>query len=385
MIAPIVLAKKLAKRKHRRSSESSSKIPKQKLKKKTKNSTKKTLKPVHLPLKQLGMTEASSQSSPVPLWYGAGLSDSDPEVEATEDEEEVDLTKQTVEFYKNNPATTTAKPLKGILKKAKPTTTPQPKPGGVIFKSKPSVFQSLQPTSQQPTEVLGDVDLTEDEAEANVTTSQQSTSQQLTSQQPTEVLGDVDLTEDETEAKATQDGDAGSEVTTDSEDIDFGPFRPKKPFAKRANLLVKAADREFIDIQHYFQALLSTPGLSVEDVLEGCFDAHEIALITPATKPPEFVRWQYSNATRYFENLRTQFEGSVSSTHFKMACLYFGLPVEPLHLGGSDVQMPPDLSLMSKKKTEPDVDPLKFLEEHAGSGEYSLSNTSRNYTHISNC
>ncbi|KAI0144440.1 hypothetical protein GGR57DRAFT_507494 [Xylariaceae sp. FL1272] len=155
----------------------------------------------------------------------------------------------------------------------------------------------------------------------------------------------------------SEDEDMLSEI-----DIELGPFRPMKPYETRANHFVRADSEDFQDIENYYKSLLNTPKLTIEDVLEGCFNDHEISLITPQTSPPALVRWQYHNSLRYRDNLKRRFEDRKSTNEFKMACLYFGLPVEPIHMSSEPWE--PSPALMVDEMAEPNVDPLKFLQEY---------------------
>ncbi|KAI1262766.1 hypothetical protein F5Y18DRAFT_429631 [Xylariaceae sp. FL1019] len=155
----------------------------------------------------------------------------------------------------------------------------------------------------------------------------------------------------------SEDEDILSEI-----DVELGPFRPTQPYETRANHFVSADSEDFQDIESYYKSLLNTPKLTIKDVLEGCFNDHEISLITPQTSPPALVRWQYHNALRYRQNLKTRFQDRKSTNEFKMACLYFGLPVEPIHISSEPWE--PSPAHMVDEMAEPNIDPLKFLQEY---------------------
>ncbi|KAI0506669.1 hypothetical protein F5B22DRAFT_660065 [Xylaria bambusicola] len=153
-----------------------------------------------------------------------------------------------------------------------------------------------------------------------------------------------------------------------SEDEAIITLQPKIPFSQRANALIQPGDKQFQKIENYFFSLLSNPEMSVDGILEGTFDDHEIMLITPQSEPLDVVRFQLRNAQRYYENLETRFKGHTETLAFKMTCLYFGLPVAPMRSGTSLFSMSPDPStLETSAASKPN--PLQFLEKHDNEDE----------------
>ncbi|RWA03098.1 hypothetical protein EKO27_g12007, partial [Xylaria grammica] len=152
----------------------------------------------------------------------------------------------------------------------------------------------------------------------------------------------------------SEDEDEEQNVTT---------LQPKIPFRERLNTFVGPKDEKFLKIENYFFGLLNTPKLSINDILEGTFDDHEIALITPQSGPPDIVGFQLRNAQRYRKNLETRFKGHAETLAFKMACLYFGLPVEPLRAELMPPGVPADLEPIDEGAVR-NRDPLKFLEKY---------------------
>ncbi|KAI0188152.1 hypothetical protein EV127DRAFT_434807 [Xylaria flabelliformis] len=128
--------------------------------------------------------------------------------------------------------------------------------------------------------------------------------------------------------------------------------------------LVRHKDEKFQKIESYFFSLLRTPGVSIDDILQGTFDDHEITLITPQSGPPDLVDWQRRNAHRYYENLETRFKGATDTLAFKLTCLYFGFPVEPLRMGTLPFLLPPDPEPLDAKKAAFNADPLAFLNKY---------------------
>ncbi|TRX91558.1 hypothetical protein FHL15_007563 [Xylaria flabelliformis] len=141
-------------------------------------------------------------------------------------------------------------------------------------------------------------------------------------------------------------------------------IRPKLTFKQRLAPLVRHKDEKFQKIESYFFSLLRTPGVSIDDILQGTFDDHEITLITPQSGPPDLVDWQRRNAHRYYENLETRFKGATDTLAFKLTCLYFGFPVEPLRMGTLPFLLPPDPEPLDAKKAAFNADPLAFLNKY---------------------
>ncbi|KAI0430104.1 hypothetical protein F5Y09DRAFT_356292 [Xylaria sp. FL1042] len=153
-----------------------------------------------------------------------------------------------------------------------------------------------------------------------------------------------------------------------NEDETITILQPKTPFKERADALISFKHEKFQKVENYFSSLLSTSGLPIDSIIEGTFDDHEITLITPHAGPPDIVRWQMRNAQRYHENLETKFKGHTDTLAFKLACLYFGLPVEPLRSGTTSFLSLPDPGPL-EKEVAPKPNPLKFLEQYSNEDE----------------
>jgi hypothetical protein len=164
----------------------------------------------------------------------------------------------------------------------------------------------------------------------------------------------------------------GDELSSDKEELSselseadqHAVLRPRRPFKERVNPFVGPKDESFLEIEHYFFSLLRSPNLTINDIIEANFDDHEVTLITPQSGPPDVVRWQNRNARRYHENLETRFKGHTATLPFKLACLYFGLPVEPLRTETMPSPLPLGQQPLDEDEVAPDVDPLKFLETY---------------------
>ncbi|KAI8947859.1 hypothetical protein F4801DRAFT_559184 [Xylaria longipes] len=141
-------------------------------------------------------------------------------------------------------------------------------------------------------------------------------------------------------------------------------IRPKIPFKGRLDPFVRPKDEKWQKIENYFFSLLRTPNVSINDILEGTFDDHEITLITPQSGPPDLVEWQRRNAHRYHEGLETRFKGATDTLAFKLTCLYFGFQVEPLRMGTMPFLLPPDPEPLDAKNALLKADPLGFLNKY---------------------
>ncbi|KAJ8111994.1 hypothetical protein ONZ43_g5493 [Nemania bipapillata] len=186
------------------------------------------------------------------------------------------------------------------------------------------------------------------------------------------IAGELDIDE----VMADDELVSGSEGVTfvlsdDEKEEEYTSLQPKVPFKQRVNPFVGPKDDDFLRIEKYFFALLRSPGLTIEGILEGTFDAHEISLITPQSGPLDVVSWQRRNARRYYENLETRFKGHPDTLAFKMACLYFGLPVEPLRKGTMPFDLPLDLDRLDTAKDAPPVDSLGFLRKYEYEEEFA--------------
>ncbi|KAI1424943.1 hypothetical protein F5Y12DRAFT_796630 [Xylaria sp. FL1777] len=174
-----------------------------------------------------------------------------------------------------------------------------------------------------------------------------------------EIAVDEVMADDELVANSDEMSFGFSEQEDENEDITS--LQPKVPFKERVDAFITLEDKKFQKIENYFFSLLRAPGLSINHILNGTFDDHEITLITPQSGPPDVVRWQMRNAQRYHENLETRFKGHTDTMAFKMACLYFGFPVEPLRQGTTQFLLSPDPDPLERNDM-PNPNPFKFLD-----------------------
>lgn len=137
----------------------------------------------------------------------------------------------------------------------------------------------------------------------------------------------------------------------------------KVPFKDRADPSILPTDKEFMNVERYFQTLLRSTHLTINQILEATFEQHEISLLVPASGPPDVVRWQKENTVRYQGFLRTVFKGKQPTLQLKMAMLYFGLPVAPLKMGRNQSVAPIDLDFLEDEVVL-DRPALDFLDEY---------------------
>ncbi|KAI8964664.1 hypothetical protein F5Y11DRAFT_355524 [Daldinia sp. FL1419] len=136
------------------------------------------------------------------------------------------------------------------------------------------------------------------------------------------------------------------------------------PFEVRSNPLVDRDHPEFVRIERYFFTLLRNSNLTIQEILDGTFEPHEISILEPVSHPPELVKLQKTNSIRYQQILDTRFKGSVPTLQLKLAFLYFGLPVAPMKTGSSQKLVIRDLDFL-EDQLEVANDPLGFLDEYA--------------------
>ncbi|KAK7753077.1 hypothetical protein SLS62_005027 [Diatrype stigma] len=120
----------------------------------------------------------------------------------------------------------------------------------------------------------------------------------------------------------------------------------KVSFKDRVDPCILPTDKVFLEVEKYFQMLLRSTRLSIDQILEATFEQHEISLLVPTSGPPDVVRWQKENTIRYQALLRTVFKGKQPTVQLKMAMLYFGLPVAPLKMGRDQSVKPIDLDFL---------------------------------------
>ncbi|GAP84442.2 hypothetical protein SAMD00023353_0702670 [Rosellinia necatrix] len=182
--------------------------------------------------------------------------------------------------------------------------------------------------------------------------------------------GEIEVEEMMVKDELVGDSDEISVVLSERENGEEGRaiLQSKIPFKERLDPFVGPKDSKFLEIENYFSSLLED--LDPKDILEGTFDDLEILLITPQPGPPDLINWQRRNARRFHENLETKFKDHPDTPAFKMACLYFGLPVEPLITGSKPFVLPPDPDPLDAENSASDANPLKFLEQHAKQNGY---------------
>ena len=135
----------------------------------------------------------------------------------------------------------------------------------------------------------------------------------------------------------------------------------KVPFKDRVNPLIKPTSQEFVEREKHFLRLLRHDDLTLKQILESSFSEHEVSLMTPASGPPEVVRWQKENALRYNHLLQTTFKGKTPSLQLKITMAYYGLPVAPLKIGNIQTVTERDVNFL-EDITAIKPDPLQFLE-----------------------
>ncbi|OTA57387.1 hypothetical protein K449DRAFT_135379 [Hypoxylon sp. EC38] len=165
-----------------------------------------------------------------------------------------------------------------------------------------------------------------------------------------------------------QQNEATGNTTNTPQTYDLGRKKSvklldKEPFGVRANPLVHEEDPKFLAIESYFKELLNNSMLTIDQIIYGTFEAHEILLLEPTTFPPELVQLQRDNTVRYQQILESRFKDRAPSLQLKLAMLYFGLPVAPMKPGVVEVNLPMDVDFAADETTL-DYDPLRFLDEH---------------------
>ncbi|KAI0546992.1 hypothetical protein F4679DRAFT_377137 [Xylaria curta] len=214
----------------------------------------------------------------------------------------------------------------------------------------------------------GDIEMTEVKVDDGLVPFTDSDSEFYTSDEeevgPVSQEKSLGFVSDEKVAELVSDKKSVTFVSSEDEKEQNTKIRPKLTFKQRLAPLVRHDDEKFQKIESYFFSLLQTPGVSIDDILQGTFDDHEITLITPQSGPPDLVDWQRRNAYHYFENLETRFKGATDTLAFKLACLYFGFPVEPLRMGTLPFLLPPDSEPLDAKTPAFNADPLGFLNKY---------------------
>ncbi|KAI0881377.1 uncharacterized protein GGS22DRAFT_197088 [Annulohypoxylon maeteangense] len=138
----------------------------------------------------------------------------------------------------------------------------------------------------------------------------------------------------------------------------------KVPFVQRANPTIHEYHPRFQFMLRYFFSLLESTMLTLQEILERTFEPHEIRLLEPATAPSPLAKLQRDNSIRYQRILETRFKGQRQSLQLKLAILYFGLPVAPIHPGFPQLNLLRDLDFGEDKLTKI-TDPLEFLDDYS--------------------
>ncbi|KAK8064443.1 hypothetical protein PG994_007081 [Apiospora phragmitis] len=110
----------------------------------------------------------------------------------------------------------------------------------------------------------------------------------------------------------------------------------------------------------YFSTLMSTPGMTLDQILRDHFTPHELRKFMPTIDEP-FAKWQREDTELFKRTLETRFKGVLPTLGMKMTMLYFGLPVAPMKLGGNQYVTTSDL-MEPQDEVVIERDPLDFLD-----------------------
>lgn len=114
----------------------------------------------------------------------------------------------------------------------------------------------------------------------------------------------------------------------------------RTPAPRRWNATIRPDSQAFREIVGIFGEKLQTS--SVQDILEQSFTRHERDLVVPVDKRrnASLARMQRRNRARYRMLMRSRrfsdWAGQAGSLEFKLAMLWFGLPVAPIGFGLDD-------------------------------------------------
>ncbi|KAK6068277.1 hypothetical protein SCUP234_11222 [Seiridium cupressi] len=169
---------------------------------------------------------------------------------------------------------------------------------------------------------------------------------------------------------------AGQSVTTHSRARSRPPPLDKSyrkvPFNGRCNCSITSTHPDFVVMEQYFDRQLRNAHQTVNEILEDHFTPYEIELFIPTKKAPT-VNDQRRNTEQYQDLLATTFKDKLPTLAFKMAMLYFGLPVAPMKMAPYQGVSESDLAAFDDVDRPFALDPLAFLDEYGeddlGSGK----------------
>ncbi|KAK8075772.1 hypothetical protein PG997_010435 [Apiospora hydei] len=104
------------------------------------------------------------------------------------------------------------------------------------------------------------------------------------------------------------------------------------PLEDRSRLDITPADPKWKEMLAYFNTLLNTPGVTLDQILKDHFTAHELCKFVP-TKLEPHAKWQQQDTELFRRTLETRFKGVLPTLAMKITMLYFGCPVAPMKFG----------------------------------------------------
>ncbi|XDG08194.1 hypothetical protein ABKA04_007809 [Annulohypoxylon sp. FPYF3050] len=144
---------------------------------------------------------------------------------------------------------------------------------------------------------------------------------------------------------------------------DLAVLVPKVPFTNRVDPTINENSPNFQRQLQYFSHLLTSTGLTLQEILERTFEPHEVRLLEPKILPSLMVDSQKENIIRYNRVLRARFPSQDQTLELKLTLLWFGLPVAPILPGAHDVDVEMDIDF-GYDNMEIKLDPLEFLDDY---------------------
>lgn len=134
------------------------------------------------------------------------------------------------------------------------------------------------------------------------------------------------------------------------------------PLENRAQPDITPSDPKWKEMLSYFNTLMSTPGVTLDDILKDHFTPHELRKFMPTIDEP-FAKWQQEDTELFKRTLETRFKGVLPTLPMKMTMLYFGLPVAPMKFGRNQYVTSGDLD-DPMEDVVMERDPLSFLDDY---------------------
>lgn len=134
------------------------------------------------------------------------------------------------------------------------------------------------------------------------------------------------------------------------------------PQADRLRPDITPSDPKWKEMLAYFNTIMSTPGVTLDEILKNHFIPHELRKFIPTIDQP-FAGWQKEDTELFKRTLETRFKGVLPTLPMKMTMLYFGLPVAPMKLGRNQYVTSGDLD-DPMEDVVMEQDPLAFLEDY---------------------